>query len=222
MKNTRKAPRAQGDDETMSSKATMLLRGLLAALMLSAVFAASAGAAPAWKFEGKALEGKETIVGAAFESSLTIPGLTTKCENFLYKLSIENSGGTGKGTVTELPLYNCTTNSKFCAVESIAAEKLPWAAQVKTVSTSNYIVIEGVKVAILYAGEACALDGTLATVTGSAGGLIDNVAETATFSKASFTATGTALKALGSTIEWNGVFPTEAFEWHRTQALTVS
>jgi hypothetical protein len=222
MKNIHKAPRAKGDDETMSSKSTMLLRGLLAALMLSAVFAASAGAAPAWKFEGKALEGKETIVGAAFESSLTIPGLTTKCENFLYKLTIENSGGTGKGTVTELPLYNCTTNSKFCAVESIAAEKLPWAAQAKTVSTSNYIVIEGVKVAILYAGEACALDGTLATVTGSAGGLIDNVAETATFNKASFTATGTALKALGSTIEWNGVFPTEAFEWHRTQALTVS
>jgi hypothetical protein len=205
-----------------SNAKRMLLRSVLAALMLSAVFSASAGAAPAWKFEGKALEGKETILGAAFESSMTIPGLTTKCEDFLYKLTIENVSGTGKGSVTELPLYNCTTNSKFCAVESIAAEKLPWAAQTKLVSSNNYIVIEGVRVAILYAGELCALDGTLATVTGSAGGKIDNTAETATFDASSFSATGTSLKALGSTIEWKGVFPTEAFQWHREQALTVS
>lgn len=207
----------------MNSKATrMLLRGLLAALMLSAVFAASSSAAPAWKFEGKALEGKETILGAAFESSMTIPGLTTKCENFLYKLTIENVSGTGKGSVTELPLYNCTTSSKWCTVASIAAESLPWAAQVKLVSSNNYIVIEGVKVAILYAGELCVLDETLATVTGSAGGKIDNTAETATFDAASFSSTGTELKALGSKIEWKGVFPTEAFQWHREQALTVS
>ena len=200
----------------------MLLRGILAALMLSAVFASSASAAPAWKFEGKALEGKETVVGAAFESSMTIPGLTTKCENFLYKLAIENVSGSGKGSVTELPLYNCTTSSKWCTVKSIAAESLPWAAQTKLVSGSNYIVIEGVKVAILYAGELCVLDETLATVTGSAGGKIDNTAETATFNATTLKETGTALKALGSNIEWNGVFPTEAFQWHREQALTVS
>lgn len=207
----------------MNSKATRtLLRGFLAALMLSAVFAASSSAAPAWKFEGKALEGKETILGAAFDSQLTIPGLTTKCENFLYKLTIENVSGTGKGSVTELPLYNCTTSSKYCTVKSITAQSLPWAAQVKLVSTNNYIVIEGVKVAILYAGELCALDETLATVTGTAGGKIDNTAETATFDAASFSATGTVLKALGSSIEWKGVFPTEAFQWHREQALTVS
>jgi hypothetical protein len=206
-----------------NSKATrMLLRGVLAALMLSAVFASSAGAAPTWKFEGKSLEGKETVVGAAIESSLTIPGLTTKCENFLYKLTIENVASAGKGSVTELPLYNCTTNTKNCTVESIAAEALPWAAQAKLVTTTNYIVIEGVKVSILYGGELCALEGTLAKVTGTAGGRIDNSAETATFDKASFSATGTALKALGTVIEWNGVFPTEAFQAHRLQALTVS
>jgi hypothetical protein len=223
MKNTRSPRGTQGDDEKMNRKATRtLLRGILAALMLSAVFASSAGAAPAWKFEGKALEGKETVVGAAFDSSMTIPGLTTKCENFLYKLTVENVAGTGKGSVTELPLYNCTTNSKWCAVETIGAESLPWAAQTKAVSTTNYIVIEGVKVAILYAGELCALDETWATVTGTAGGRIDNTAETATFDAASFSATGTALKALGSTIEWKGVFPTEAFQTHRLQPLTVS
>jgi hypothetical protein len=207
----------------MNPKATrMLLRGILAALMLSAVFASSASAAPAWNFAGKALEGKETVVGAAFESSMTIPGLTTKCENFLYKLTVENVAGTGKGSLTELPLYNCTTNSKNCTVKSIAAESLPWAAQVKLISSNDYIVIEGVKVAILYAGELCVLDETLATVTGSAGGKIDNTAETATFNASTLTTTGTSLKALGSKIEWNGVFPTEAFQWHREQALTVS
>jgi hypothetical protein len=201
---------------------TFLGAALAALAILSAVFAASAGAAPAWKFEGKSLEGTETILGAAFESSMTIPGLTTKCENFLYKLTIKNEAGTGKGEVTEVPLFNCTTNSKACSVKTIAAEKLPWPAKLVTVSTSNYIVIEGVKVAILYAGAECVLNGTLVTVTGSAGGVIDNVAETATFNSATLTATGTMLKALGQKIEWNGVFPTEAFEWHREQALSVS
>jgi len=64
--------------------------------------------------------------------------------------------------------------------------------------------------------------GTLATVTGSVGGLFHNKTETATFSAASSSATKTELKALGAAIEWDGVFPTEAFEWHREQPLTVS
>ena len=199
-----------------------LLAGVLAALALSAAFSASAGAAPAWNFEGKALEGKETIMGAAIDSQLTIPGLTTKCAKFLYKVTISNSAGTGVGEVTEVPLYDCTTNSKFCTVKTITPQSLPWASQLKTVTSVHYIVIEGVKVAIAYTGEGCALKGVTATVTGSAGGRLDNPTETATFDKASFTATGTSLKALGSTIEWIGVFPTEAFEWHREQAISVS
>jgi hypothetical protein len=206
----------------MKSKASILVRGVFLAMALSAVFAASASASPAWNFEGKALEGKETIMGGAFESALTLPGLITKCENFLYKVSIENSAGTGKGSVTEVPLYNCSTNSKYCTVKTIGAEALPWAAHLTKVEPSNYIVIEGVKVAILYAGELCALGGTTAKVTGSAGGLIDNVTETATFNASSFSATKTELKALGGKAEWTGVFPTEAFEWHRDQPLTVS
>ena len=32
----------------------------------------------------------EMVLGGAIESSMTIPGLTTKCENFLYKLTIKN------------------------------------------------------------------------------------------------------------------------------------
>lgn len=190
--------------------------------VLCALFAASASASPSWKFEAKALEGTETVVGGAFESSMTIPGLTTKCENFLYKLSIENSGGTGKGSVSEVPLYNCSTSSKFCTVETIGAESLPWASHLTTVGASNYIIIEGVKVAIYYGGEACVLGETLVTVTGSAGGIVDNVAETATFNATTLSATGTSLKALSQKIEWKGVFPTEAFQWHREQPLTVS
>jgi hypothetical protein len=201
---------------------TSLGAALAALAILSAVFAAGAGAAPAWKFEGKSLEGSETILGAALDSSMTIPGLTTKCENFLYKLTIKNEAGTGKGEVTEVPLFNCTTNSAACTVKTIAAEKLPWPAKLTAISTSNYIVIEGVKVAILYAGAECVLGGTLVTVTGSAGGLINNTTETATFNATTLAATGTVLKAFGQKIEWNGVFPTEAFEWHREQALSVS
>lgn len=206
----------------MRTKATAIGAALAALAVLCAMFATTASAAPAWKFEAKSLEGTEVILGGALESSMTIPGLTTKCENFLYKLTIENASGTGKGSVTEVPLYNCTTNSKYCTVDKIGAESLPWASKLTTVSTSNYVIIEGVKVGILYGGEACVLGETLVTVTGSAGGLIDNTKETATFNSTTLSATKTELKALSQKIEWNGVFPTEAFQWHREQALTVS
>jgi hypothetical protein len=206
----------------MRRKQTAIGAALAALAVLCALFASSASAAPAWKFETKALEGTETILGGAIESSMTVPGLTTKCENFLYKLTIENSAGTGKGSLTEVPLYNCTTNSKFCTVDKIGAEKLPWTSKLTTVETAPYIIIEGVKVGILYGGEACVLGETLVTVTGSAGGKIDNTAETATFNSSTLSASKTELKALSQKIEWNGVFPTEAFQWHREQALSVS
>ena len=206
----------------MRSKQTAIGAALAALAVLCAIFASSASAAPAWKFESKSLEGTEVILGGALESSMTIPGLTTKCENFLYKLTIENSAGTGKGSLTEMPLYNCTTNSKACSVDKIGAEKLPWASKLTTISTTPYIIIEGVKVGIFYGGEECVLGETLVTVSGSAGGSIDNAKETATFNAATLSASKTELKALASKIEWNGVFPTEAFQWHREQALSVS
>jgi hypothetical protein len=222
MKNTPKPNAVQGDKTMSSRMTTIVLRGLLAALVVSAVFAGSAGASPNWKFEGTELTGSETILGAAYESAMTVPGLTTKCENFLYKITISNSAGVGKGSLTEMPLYNCSTNSKACTVSSIGAEALPWASHLTAVSEKNYIVIEGAKVAILYGGAECVLGETLVTVKGTAGGLLDNTTETATFNAASFAATKTVLKALGQPIEWTGVFPTEAFEWHREQALSVS
>ncbi len=198
-----------------------ILGGLLVALMLCAAFAASAGAAPAWKFNGKALEGEETILGGAEKSGLTMWGFTTSCENFLYEVDISNSGGTGKGNITSLPLFNCYTNST-CTVEAIEAEAFPWPAELKTVSTSNYLVVKGVNVWVLYGGWFCPLWGVWAHVTGTAGGLIDNASESATFGPSSFKATGTGLEALGESVEWNGKFPTEAFELHRGESISVS
>jgi hypothetical protein len=194
---------------------------VLAALALSAVFAGSATAAPAWKFEGKALEGEETILGGAEKSGLTMWGFTTTCNNFLYEVEIWNKEGTGQGNVTSLPLFNCYTSST-CTVEAIEAEAFPWPANLTTVSGSNYLVVKKVNVWVLYGGWFCPLWGVWAHVTGSAGGLINNETESATFGPSSFKATGTKLEALGESVEWNGKFPTEAFEWHREQAISVS
>jgi hypothetical protein len=206
----------------MNLKSTRIfLGGLLAALMLSAVFAGAASAGPAWKFNGETLTGSETIVGGAEKSGLTVPGMTTTCTNFLYDITVSNSGGTGVGSVTELPLFDCYTNTK-CTVEAIEAQSLPWSAKLTTVSTSHYIVVEGVDVDILYGNPLCVLNEFVVEVEGSAGGLISNETESATFSPSSFTATGTELEAMGNEVEWNGFFPTEAFELHREQKLSVS
>jgi hypothetical protein len=197
------------------------LTAALAALLLGATFAAGAPAAPAWRFEGSELIGKETIAGDATLSSLTIPGLTTTCKKMHYEMVISNSAGTGKAQLTSLSFKTCFTSAPECTVEMIDAEKLPWAGHLVTVSSSPYIVLEGVKVGIFYGGATCALGETLVTVTGSAGALYDNTSETFTFNPASFKATKTSLKALGSTIEWQGVFTTEATGAHARQALEV-
>ena len=46
-----------------------------------------------------------------------------------------------------MPLYNCTPTPKPARSATIGAEKLPWASHLATFGTTNYIVIEGVKVA---------------------------------------------------------------------------
>ena len=83
----------------------------LVALLACSAFASTASAAPAWNFEEAPLEGSEMILGGAEESGMTVPGLTTTCDNFLYELSIENSGSTGEGELTEVPLFGCYTDS---------------------------------------------------------------------------------------------------------------
>jgi hypothetical protein len=204
-----------------TKKMAATLAAVLAMMAMGSVLAASAGAAPQWKFNGTTLTGKEDILGAATSSSLTIPGMTTVCEHFLYNMEIENSAGTGKGSITELPLFECHTSSGKCTVEAIGARKLPWPTHLVTASGKQYLFVEGIEVGILYEGPLCALAETEVIVTGTAGGLISNETETATFNSTTFSATGAKLKVGGTAIEWNGVFPTEAFEWHREQAISV-
>lgn len=206
-----------------SVRRSLFLPLLLLALAFGATSAAVAGASPAWKFNGVELMAKsETIMGTASESRLSFAGLTTTCETTEYQATISNSAGTGMGKVNEMPFENCSTNSKYCSVETNVAEGFPWAAKLVTLSESNYIVITGVRVTLVYSGPECVAAGISVVVTGSAGGLYANTSETITFSSSTFSATKTALKALGSGVEWEGVFSAEATGPHLGEALTVS
>jgi len=194
---------------------------LLLALALSVPLATAAGASPVWRFNGTELTGFETIAGSEPGGRLFLPGLTTECETKFQAL-ISNNAGTGRGKVTEMTFKNCTTSSAACAVELILTEKFPWEANLITVSASNYVVIKGIKVIIVFSGAECALGGKKIIVTGSAGGLYANSTETITFSSSTYPATGTELTALGSPVEWKGVLSTEATGSHHGEALTVS
>lgn len=206
-----------------SGRMKAFLLAFSVALMLASALSASAAASPVWKFNGSELTGKkETIVGDATLSSLAIPGLTTTCKKMHYEMNISNSAGTGSGEFSALSFATCFTSDPECTVKTIGAEKLPWAAHLATVSSSPYIVFEGVKIGIVYAGTACPLGGLLITVTGSAGALYDNTSETFAFNLSNFKATKTSLKALGSAAEWQGVFTTEAIGPHNGEALTIS
>jgi len=204
----------------MKTRRYAVVLALVVVALGSATMSAAASAAPVWKFNGTELTGNETIVGAAISSKLTIPGATTECAHFLYNMKIKNSAGAGSGEITELPLYECTAGAT-CSVTSITAESLPWKTHLTTVGTSDYLIVEGVKVGIKYAGAECALAGTLTIVKGSAGGVINNEEQTATFNKTTFEKTGTSLKVASSSVEWNGLFPTEPFEEHREQKLSA-
>ena len=206
----------------MNLKSTRTFLGVLAAATaLFALTAGSAAAGPQWKFNETTLSGEETIVGGAEKSGLEIIGMVTTCDNFLYEINIKNSGGTGAGEVTDLPLFDCYTDG-VCTVEGIEPWGFPWTAGLKTISTKNYIEIKGVHVNIVYGDPECAFYETEVEVEGSAGGLLDNTTESATFDAASFAATGAELNAFGTEVAWEGFFPAEAFETHRLEKLTVS
>jgi hypothetical protein len=206
----------------MKLRKSILLLASVAVLIVSATAAATASASPAWKFNGTELTGKETIVGAAISSKLTIPGVTTECKHFLYNMKVSNTGGKGTGEITELPLFECTTQTKTCSVASIEAKKLPWPTHLVTVAGKNYIFVEKVEVEIVYAGELCAFAESPVIVKGTAGGVVENSTQTAEFNKTTFTATGASLKVGATSVEWNGLFPTEGFEAHREQAVEVA
>jgi hypothetical protein len=204
----------------MRSRKMILLSAVLAVLAVGAV-ASSTASASEWHFGGTTLpefEG-ETVVGAAFSSSLKSGGASTTCEHFLYNMEVWNWFGLGEGVINEVPLFSCTTTAPNCTVSAIEAEELPWSAYPEEFGGKQYLIIEGIKVKIVYAGASCTL-GTV-HVTGSAGGLINNSNSTATFSKSSFEATGTAMKIGATPVEWAGEFPMEAFEASREKAVEV-
>jgi hypothetical protein len=196
---------------------------MLAALVASALFAGGASAAaPVWKFEESALTGEETVLGGAEDSGMTVPGMTTSCENFLYEIDIENVKSVGVGDLEDVPLFDCYTDAEACTVSSIEAQELPWSTELVDKGATDYVFIKGIDVDIVYGGEECVLNEFLVEVGGTAGGRVNNTSERAEFDSASFSATGANLTAFGEPILWNGLFPTEAFEWHRGQKLTAS
>lgn len=201
----------------MRARATRVALVLAAAIALTGALGAAANAAPVWKFNGTELSGNETIVGAALSSSLSIPGATTTCAHFLYNMKVKNNAGKGEGEVTEVPLYECSAGA-VCTVSAIEAEKLPWKNHLVTVGTKDYLFIEGIQVTITYAGAECAVAGRT-RVTGTAGGVIENASQKATFNKTTFEATGASLKVLSSSVEWKGEFPTEPFESRREELV---
>lgn len=198
-----------------------MLGALVAIVALGSLFAASASAAPEWKFEGANLTGKEDILGAAESSSLKWSTMTTVCEHFLYNMTIENSGGTGEGQINEVPLFECGTSSPNCTVNFVQKEGPAWPTHLMTVAGKPYLFIENIFVVIEYGGSSCAVGEVEIPIEGTAGGLISNETETATFNPETFAATGAELTAAGTPVEWKGVFPTEAFEWHREDSLSV-
>src|ERR1700749_801613 len=165
----------------MKPRKIILLLASVAVLVVSATAAATASASPAWKFNGTELTGKETIVGAATSSSMTIPGVTTECKHFLYNMKISDSAGKGKGEVTELPLFECTTRTAGCTVASIEAKNLPWPTHLASAWGNNYLIIENIDVEVVYGGATCAYAGIPVIVAGSAGGILNNSTESATF-----------------------------------------
>lgn len=203
------------------------MRGQLRAALISAalalvavVAAAPASAAPAWKFNGSSLGGSEEIVDHALEGSLEFAGLTTTCEPFVYEMEIKNSAGTGIGTVTNVPLGNCFTDS-VCTVEEIVATGLPWSASLTTVSSKHYIVIKGFKFTIVFGNPLCVLYETEVEVHGTAGGGIDNPSESAVFDAGSFSSTKTELLAFGAPVAWSGAFRMIAIGGHLGDTLSV-
>lgn len=193
----------------------------LAVLLGCFGMSATAGASPQWFFDGEALEGTETVTNGAPGSYFTIPGLTFGCRPLPLEATIKNLGGKGVADVINLPFGTCYTDSPQCTIESFEAAGLPWSSHLTTISTKNYLIMEGVKINIIFGGEECVLFETLVKITGTAGGIIDNENEEIIFSPTTFKATGTELKAFGSKIEWNAALKLMAIGPHSGEPLTV-
>jgi hypothetical protein len=207
----------------MRSRKMILLCAVLALVTVGGVASATASASfPEWHYGGTTLpefEG-ETVVGAALSSSLKTAAGATTCAHFLYNMEAWNEFGWGDAWLNELPLFECTTTATHCTVTSIEAKNLPWFSFVENYSGKPYLVIDEINVKIGYGGTGCLLPKSV-TLEGDAGGAINNTNSTATFSKASFEATKTAMSIGTEKVEWTGEFTMEAFKASRLKAVEV-
>lgn len=204
----------------MRRRAKILLAATALAALLASVSAAPANASPAWRFDGEQLEGKETLIGGATGVQLTFFGLTTTCDGFLYIMKVENIASVGKGEITYLPIFDCTTNGA-CSVERAEAEELPWPTPLASVSGKNYVTFKNVHVLIEYGGEECVLGEIEFDIVGTMGALYNNETETMTFSPSSFEKTKTKLQTFSTEVELSAVLSAEAFGPHLGEAVTV-
>ena len=198
----------------------MCLAGVLSGLLAGFAMSATASAAQ-WYFDGKALEGTETMTNGTPPSLFTVPGITFGCQPLPLEATIKKSAGVGSAEIVDLPFGVCFTDSPLCTIEAFTAEALPWKTSLSTVLEKNYLVIKGVKVSFLFGGEECALYETVVQITGTAGGLVDNEGEAIVFNPTTFKATGTELKAFGEKVEWNAVLELRATGPHSGQELSL-
>ncbi|HEY3828903.1 MAG TPA: hypothetical protein VGL57_06880 [Solirubrobacteraceae bacterium] len=187
------------------------------AVGLSATVGATASSAAVWEFGGKELKTVETVKDTAETFILTVPGAKITCTHVVPAMTISNSAGSGKAEITAFPMFECTTNTS-CTVEEIEAQGLPWPAHLTTV-VEDYLVIEKIKIHLLFGGALCALAEVPIEIKGSAGGIINNVNHTITFEKKTFAATKTSLKVGSSAAELTALFHTEALGVHKGEGL---
>jgi hypothetical protein len=197
-------------------KAAFPLASLLAALAVSAAFAATASAAT-WEFNGKPLVGSETVTAQAAESSLALSGLTTTCEA-TAEMTISNSGGTGAATVTDVDLSGCFTDG-VCTIDDADAEGLPWSAGTTTFGGKSFVVTDDFDMRFLYGNELCAIEGWTLAYTGTAAGVFNNGTSTLEFDAT----TGSNITTIGKTkATYEADFEVEATGAHVGQTLTLS
>jgi hypothetical protein len=177
----------------VQSRKNIALLASVAAVVLGGVAAPAASAKPAWKFNG----------------------VTVTCEHLVLVMNISNVLEVGHAELTELWPFGCRPSNPNCVIESIEARKTPWPAHG---ALASFLLIEGVDIGMKFGGNLCALAG-LVEVIGTAGGFFANSA--LEFNKATFEATGTALKVGVVKVEWSGVFLMEAFDAHREQTLEL-
>jgi len=191
-------------------KLLLLVPGAAAAVLVTmAVGFAAASSQPKWYIGGSELKESETLGGVAEPSALKADGVTTECQHSYYVAEIFNSGGIGKGSLTSLPVFNCSAAGHNCTLNKVEPTNLPWAMHDEFVGTKPYVVIEGVDIEVSYSGFGCPLLGTH-QVTGSIGGALEAGSQTTVFNAGTASATGTSLKALGFVpVELTGTYDVE-------------